>query len=231
MAAEQDLAYLFRSCRSAFVEGCPAARYLESRGYPFSKANAFGVGYYRGDTALPLEERGLKGFLWGWGEGRPAVMYPLRSLGGSLLGVQLGALEPGQYKDYFLPDATLRGAFFYPDTVDFELLYRTRMACTVEGALDACALNQRMGVVFGCTTAKATSAQIRALYRWCDLVYNVFDNDEAGHRGAADLEKNRNGFRVIRAVPPVKDPQVLWEKGTLDQWVRTWAIGSPLLLK
>lgn len=231
MTPEQELARFFQTCKVALLPDTPAAQYLNGRGYPHLKAQSLGVGYYRGDTLVPLENKQLRGFLWGWGEGKPAVVYPLRSLGGSLLGLQFGALAPGQYKDYFLPEASHRGMFFYPDTTDFESMYKTKMACVVEGALDACALHQRMAVVLSCLTAKATPAQVRSLHRWCDLVYCAFDNDEAGTRGHNELEKSKNGFRVVRVLPPVKDPQVLLEKGALDPWVRTWAVGSPLLRK
>lgn len=227
MGILQDLQLFLATCRRALKEDCPGFTYLKKRGYSFEDVETLGLGFYRGSTALPLTEKALWGFLRGWGEGKPAIVYPLRTLGGELLGIQLGALSPGDYKDFFVAGAGKRGLFFYPDTFDWECFHRHGKVVLVEGCLDACSLSLKVRCVLGCLSARVTPAQHRGLKRWAQEVYCMFDRDEAGERAAQKFLClwDGSGTSAHRVRSLLKDPQQMLEtdKKMFVAWIRSWA--------
>lgn len=188
---------------------------------------SFGTGFYRGTTFVPIETEGLRIRLWKWGEGEPAVVFPLRTLGGALLGFQLGALHPGKYEDYFLPGAGKRGLFYYPDTFDWECFHEHGKVVITEGCHDANALSLVLKCVLSCLSARVTRGQSRGLQRWCDCIYCAFDNDETGEKAHETLEHfwNIEGTMIHRARPLTKDTQSMFETDPrrFRRWVEAWA--------
>lgn len=227
MGILQDLQLFLATCRRALIEDCPGFSYLEKRGYSFKDLESLGLGFYRGSTALPLKEKALWGFLRGWGEGNPAIVYPLRTLGGELLGIQLGAIRPGEYKDFFSLGAGKRGLFFYPDNFDWNFFHNQGKVVLVEGCLDTCSLSLSVRCVLGCLSARVTPAQHRGLRRWAQEVYCMFDKDEAGERAAQKflLSWDEGGSSAHRVRSLLKDPQQMLEmdRKMFTSWIMTWA--------
>lgn len=236
MGVELELQNFLGACKRIFREQSPGVEYLLSRGYSFGSLQEFGLGYYRGSTAVPIEDKNLRGCLWHWGEGKQAVVYPLRTMGGTLLGFQLGALHPGNYEDFFSQGAGKRGVFFYPDTFDWESFHRTGKVVLVEGCLDALALSLHLRCVLSCLSARVTRGQSRGLERWASEIYCCFDRDETGVNAAGKFERFwskdhpvawKLKHTVVHQVSSVKrkDPQAMLEidPGHFRHWIRSWA--------
>ncbi|MDP2726686.1 MAG: toprim domain-containing protein, partial [Dehalococcoidia bacterium] len=183
--------------------------YLLRRGYPFGVLPSMGLGYYKGSVALQILSRNLRGFLWKWGEETKAVLYPLRTLGGTLTGIQLGATKEKRYEDFLIPGAGKRGTFFYPENFDWVEFHRRGKVVLVEGCLDACALSLHLKCVLGCLSARVTQGQQFGLKRWAQQIYCTFDGDEAGEAGYDRFQHfwEMEGILLQRVSPLTKDPQ------------------------
>jgi len=227
VGVEQEIASFIASCQRVFREDSPGVEYLRKRGYSFDVLRGTGLGYYRGSTTLPLENDYFRKFLWHWGEGTRAIVYPLRTLGGSCLGFQLGAIDEKKYEDFFFPGAGKRGLFFYPDTFDWKAFHRRGKVVLVEGGLDSLALSLYLKCVLSCITARVSKGQGRSLKRWATEMYCAFDDDEAGEGGFEKLQKYWRYPRTLiyRISTMKKDPQEMFEEDPirLGRWVREWA--------
>lgn len=218
--------FLSLSQRNIQAEIPQAEKYLQSRGYPLQKFRDWGLGYYKGTYNLPIQDKSFKLYLWKWGE-TPAMVYPLRTLGGSVLGFQLGALERSKYDDFFLEGAGDRGLFFYPSTFDWECFHRHGKVVLVEGCLDALALSTALRCVLSCLSARLTRGQSRGVKRWTQQLFCAYDNDSKGEEA---YEKVKHFWDVPRTslhriTPLLKDPQDMLERDPkhLVAWSRSWA--------
>ncbi len=226
MKDSELLSQFTRSCRQSLRVSYPKyprlEPYLTQRCLSITDASSMGLGYYRGRTGLVLGD-GLRAFLRAWGE-REAIVFPLRTLGGSLVGVELGAIGEKYYSDYMLPESGRRGGFFYTDTFDWKNFHKYREVVLTEGAYDGCVVSKYLKCVLSCLTATVSAGQFRGLKRWAEKVYCTFDRDSAGDKGH-DRLKRRAGtsMTVLRVVPKASDPNDMERLGTLRPWAKMWA--------
>lgn len=162
--------------------------YLKSRGYDetwIRKDGVFGV-----QTAAE-EHLGLL-----LQDQADFIAWPVRTMAGTLVGVQTRAIEEKRYRWKQKPNTRhLPICFGTPD--DYEILWKTGEVVLVEGAFDRLAVKQcfpERAVL--ARLSKGASGQLSILLsRYATVLWTGFDEDDPG-RDAADQTELRLGKRM-----------------------------------
>lgn len=222
MAREIDT--LWKKLRSRFTSDCKAADHLRRRSHSYDKVvESVKLGYWPGSIYMKYEDPALSKLIYAWRD-KPALVFPLRSLGGVVWGLQFERCGEGKSERgiYFFPGAETQGVFFFTDDFQWDTFKSSRECVIVEGCLDALSLSYYCKSVLSTIKAYTAESQIRALTRWCKRIHSCLDNDDVGNKATATLmKKTKDKVEVNRIFLPYKDSQELLELGKLENVVRT----------
>jgi DNA primase len=195
--------------RSQLRESGAAIDYLKGRGLSGEIAARFGLGYappgWRGlasvfpsyddpvleeaglvrsstdDADAPAEER--KRYDWF----RHRVMFPIRAVGGEIIGFGARVLDDSKPKYLNSPETPVfsKGRELYGLYEARQAIRERGHALVVEGYMDVVALAQSgFGNAVATLGTACTSEHIQKLFRFTDSVVFSFDGDDAGRRAA-----------------------------------------------
>lgn len=183
--------------------GEPARRYLEERGVRPATITAFGLGWSPGGREGLIQHLLGRGFELGVLEAaglairieggaaldrfRGRIQFPIRDLGGRIVGFGGRMLEQGEPKYLNSPETALfrKGTLLYGYDRAREALRRSGRAILVEGYLDLIALHQAgFEEALAPLGTALTSDHARLLKRCVREVVLSFDGDEAGIKAA-----------------------------------------------
>lgn len=149
-------------------------------------------------------------------EGR--VIYPLRSLRGTLLGFDSRSLGHKNEIRFMLPESHWHAVWInMPGAM--EKIYQRRRVVVVEGRYDVFAMLRivKEEAVLGSGPAHLNWRQLEFLRRWGVEVWIVYDRDPAGMKGTEDgLKDLRYRGVECRELPYGRkgdDPGLIWDNG------------------
>lgn len=194
-----------------------AQKYLQQRGLSPDIIAHYGIGYAPDgwtplaqvfqpypnapliDSGMVIDNEGKQ-----YDRFRHRIMFPIRSIGGNVIGFGGRVLDDSKPKYLNSPDTPLfdKGKNLYG-------LYEARIAIqeqqrilVVEGYMDVVALAQfGVGYAVAALGTATTAEHVKLLFRQTDNVYFCFDGDEAGRKAAWRALEN--------ALPQLKDDKAL----------------------
>jgi DNA primase len=192
--------------RAQLKQSPKAIDYLKRRGLTGRIAATFGLGYApEGWRSLArcfpeyddpdLETAGL--IVQGQGEGqsdkrydrfRDRIMFPIRNVGGDVIGFGGRVLDGGEPKYLNSPETPVfsKGTELYGLYEARTAIRQRGMALVVEGYMDVVALAQHgVGHAVATLGTACTAEQVGKLFRFTEQVVFSFDGDKAGRRAAA----------------------------------------------
>lgn len=211
-----------------------AMAYLQQRGLSPEIIAHYGIGYapdgwqplaqvFQPYPSMPLMESGMvleneNGRQYD--RFRHRIMFPIRGVGGEVIGFGGRVLDDSKPKYLNSPDTPLfdKGKNLYGLHEARQTIKDVGRIVVVEGYMDVVALAQfGVGYAVAALGTATTAEHIKLLFRQTDSVYFCFDGDEAGRKAAWRALEN--------ALPQLKDDKSLYflflpEQHDPDSFVR-----------
>jgi DNA primase len=164
---------------------------VEYEYYPESWMTLFTSGPVHPYWLGRFTEEACRHFQLGYDSGKDMLTYPVRDPGGRLLGVTHRNLDGGGSK-YRYPKGVPMGQLLFNFTAE-----RRDVVYLVEGAMDVVAAWEADVDAFAIYGSHLSMAQIRLLQRLDPrIVVVLFDNDRAGHEGAAEATEMLDHYYI-----------------------------------
>jgi DNA primase len=197
-----------------------AKSYLERRGVSDWEILQHRIGY--ADSLFSFPEASEDFIVWARMYLHDAIVFPIMSLTGEVIGVQIRHLSETNdgrpYRQHYAAPRELHPyAFGLYQSLDS--IYERGSVVIVEGIFDYFAIRSRLSTpnCIAIMTSGVSVACRQFFRRFTPTVLALLDMDAPGKEGVTRLHDSADGFKVLSFDYSEKDPAALLEKGKLGE--------------